>query len=137
RCCCRARAKKEERERDRVADAERAEEHEERACPDEPAGGDERPCLRRPPQRGRARAQPAAEPEAQGAPASDQAWQGDDQRRCRDSATATTTRPAHTPFPAPPTTAAARASGAKAALSIGPSMTRERQSARTPQGQGG
>ena len=41
--------------------------------------------MRRPPQRGCARAQPAPEPEAQGAPAFDQAWQRDDQHGGRDT----------------------------------------------------
>ena len=51
-------------------------------------------------------------------------------------AAATTERPARAPFPAPADTAATRASGARATLSISPSRTSERQSVRTPAGQG-
>ena len=50
RCRRRAGAKEEKRERDRIADAERAEKHEERDRTDEPAGGHEHPRLRGPPQ---------------------------------------------------------------------------------------
>ena len=74
--CCgrRACAEEEERERERVADAERAQQQVERGRPDDPASGDERPCLRGRPERSRARAQPSRNPETRGGPASDQAW---------------------------------------------------------------
>src|SRR5205823_12337931 len=49
----------------------------------------------------------------------------------------TTARPARTPVPAPGKAAPTDASGANAALSISPSMTSERASARTPAGQPG
>lgn len=69
-------AEKQQRERERITQSERAEEDEQRDPADEPATEDERPRLRCASQRSRARAQPAAEPEAQGAPGSCEAWQG-------------------------------------------------------------
>src|SRR5205085_1798884 len=73
-------AEKQEREWERVAESEGAEEDEAGHSANEPAAEDERPCLRCAVQGGRARAQPAAEPEAQGAFASGEAWQGHDHR---------------------------------------------------------
>ena len=75
RCGRGAGAEKQKREWERVTKSERAEEDEARHPADKPTAEDERPCLRCPVQRSRARAQPAAEPEPQGAFASGQAWQ--------------------------------------------------------------
>src|SRR5439155_1002661 len=60
----RAGTKKDEREWERVADPERTQDQEERDGPGDPTDGNENPRLRRAPQRGRAWAQPAAEPRA-------------------------------------------------------------------------
>ena len=70
---------------DRVADSECAEEQEDGDRADEPAGRYERPRFGCAPQRGRSRAQPAAESRAQRASARGQAWQGDDHGRGYDS----------------------------------------------------
>jgi hypothetical protein len=77
---CGSGAEKHQREWERVTESEHAE-HDEACQPaHEPAAEDERPRLRRAGERGRARAQPAAEPEAQGAFASGEAWQCQDHR---------------------------------------------------------
>ena len=137
RCRSRSGAEEKERERDRIADSERAEEQEERDRTHEPAGGHERPCLRRAPS-GVVRVltqRPSRKRNVRRLAAS--RGSAEITAAAATPAAATTASPIRTPVPASGSTAPASASGARATLSIRPSMTSERQSTRTPAGHRG
>jgi hypothetical protein len=85
RCCCGSGAEKEERERERETDSERAEQEKQCQRSREPACRHERPGLRGTKQRGRARAHPAGEPEADEALTRRDPRQGDHERGGSDS----------------------------------------------------